>query len=124
MRAAAALLGLFGVVLALYTVNLTARLVARPDPMFGLEMTVSAILLTIAGVAIGAGIGLIRAANWARPTAIGLALVLILVAGAVILPGLSTIGGYGPPLIDPIFWLLGAVGIVLLGLVVSPWRPG
>jgi hypothetical protein len=123
-RAAAVLLGLFGIGLIAYTVILTAPLLGNPDPMIGLELIVSAILLVGALGAIGAGVGLIRSAVWARPLAIGVAILLILVATVVIVPNLSTIGAYGPPLIDPLFWLLGASGLVLLSLVAKPYRSG
>jgi uncharacterized membrane protein len=52
------------------------------------------------------------------------AILLIAVAAVFIMPNLGTIGGYGPPLIDPIFWLLGVVGLVLLSLVARPYRSG
>jgi hypothetical protein len=122
IRAAAALLGLFGIGLLAYTVILTVPLVTNPDPMAGLEYIVSAILVVGALAAIGAGVGLFRSAAWARPLAIGVALLLIVVAVAFIVPNLGTIGAYGPPLIDPLFWVLGAVGLVLLGLVAKPYR--
>jgi hypothetical protein len=120
LRVAAALLALFGVGLLVYTAIITVPLVLHPDPMLGLEIIVSAMLVVAAGLAIGTAVGISRAAAWARPVATGVALLLILVSGAVILPMLSTVGGYGPPLIDPLFWLLGATGIVLLALVVKP----
>jgi len=122
IRAAALLLGVFGIGLIAYTVILTAPLVANPDPMAGLELIVSAILVVGALGSLGAGVGLIRSAAWARPLAISVALLLIIVAAAVIVPNLGSIGGYGPPLIDPLFWLLGAVGPVLLSLVAKPYR--
>jgi hypothetical protein len=90
--------------------------------MFGMELIVSAILVVGALAAVGGGIGLIRSATWARPLAIGLALLLIIGAAAFIVPNLGSIGGYGPSLIDPLFWVLGAVGLVLLSLVVRPYR--
>lgn len=122
IRAAAALLGLFGIGLFAYTVILTLPLLGNPDPMIGLELIVSAILVVGALGAVGAGVGLIRAATWARPLAIGVALLLIMVAAIFIVPNLGTLGGYGPPLIDPLFWLLGAAGLVLLSLVAKPFR--
>jgi hypothetical protein len=122
IRAAAALLGLFGIGLIVYTVILTAPLLDNPDPMIALELIVSAILVVGALGALGAGVGLIRAAAWARPLAIGVALLLIIVAAAFIVPNLGSIGGYGPSLIDPLFWLLGGTGLVLLSLVAKPYR--
>ena len=122
IRAAAALLGLFGIGLIVYTVILTVPLLGDPDPMVGLELIVSAILVVCALGALGAGLGLIRSAAWARPLAIGVALLLIIVAAAFIVPNLGSIGGYGPTLIDPLFWLLGAVGLVLLSMVGKPYR--
>jgi hypothetical protein len=122
IRAAAVLLGLFGIGLIVYTVILTVPLLADPDPMAGLEFIISAILLVGALGAIGAGVGLIRSAAWARSLAIGVAVLLIAIAAAFIVPNLGSIGGYGPPLIDPLFWLLGAVGLVLLLLVWKPYR--
>ena len=89
IRAAAALLGLFGVGLIAYTVILTAPLLANPDPMAGLEFIVSAILVVGALGAIGAGVGPIRPSAWARPLAIGVALLLIIVAAAFIVPNLG-----------------------------------
>jgi hypothetical protein len=68
----------------------------------------------------GAGVGLIRSAAWARPLAIGVALHLTVVAAVFILPNVGSIGGYGPPLIDPLFWVMGAAGLVLLSPV---WKP-
>ena len=124
VRAAAVLLGLFGIGLIAYTVILTVPLLADPDPMAGLEFIISAILLVGALGAIGAGVGLIRSAAWARPLAIGVAVLLIAVASAFIVPNVGSIGGYGPPLIDPLFWLLGAVGLVVLLLVWKPYRSG
>jgi len=124
IRAAAALLGLFGLALLGYTVMLTVPLLAHPDPMVGLELMVSAILVLGAIGAVGAGLGLMRSATWARPLAMGVALLLIIVAGALILPNLNTIGAYGPPLIDPLFWILGAAGLVMLSLVAKPYRSG
>lgn len=123
IRAAAVLLGLFGVALFAYTVIMTVPLVLEPDPMFGLEIMVSAVLLIAAGGAFGVGVGLTRSAAWARPIAIGVALLLILIAGA--LPFMSpTMVGAGPPPIDPVSWLLGATGLGLLILVVKPYPPG
>ena len=122
IRAAAVILGLFGIGLIAYAVILTAPLLAHPDPMIGLELIVSAILLVGALGAVGAAVGLIRAAAWARPLAVGVALLLIIVAAAFIVPNLGSIGGYGPTLIDPLFWLLGAAGLVLLSLVAKPYR--
>ena len=122
IRAAAVLLGLFGIGLLVYTVMLTIPLISDPDPMAGLEYIVSAILIVGALGAIGAGVGLIRAATWARPLAIGVALLLIVFAAAFIVPNLGSIGGYGPSLIDPLFWVLGAAGLVLLALVAKPYR--
>lgn len=122
IRAAAVLLGLFGIGLLVYTVMLTIPLISDPDPMAGLEYIVSAILIVGALGAIGAGVGLIRAATWARPLAIGVALLLIIFAAAFIVPNLGSIGGYGPSLIDPLFWVLGAAGLVLLALVAKPYR--
>jgi hypothetical protein len=122
IRAAAVLLGVFGIGLIVYTVILTAPLLDNPDPMVGLELIVSAILLVGALAALGAGLGLIRSAAWARPLAIGVALLLILVAAIFIVPNLGSIGGYGPTLIDPLFWILGAAGPVLLSLVLKPYR--
>jgi hypothetical protein len=75
IRAAAVLLGLFGFGLIAYTVILTVPLLASPDPMVGLELIISAILV---------------------------------------------VGSF--PLIDPLFWLLGAAGLVLLSLVAKPYR--
>jgi hypothetical protein len=124
IRAAALLLGLFGIGLIVYTVILTVPLLGNPDPMVGLELIVSAILLLGALGALGAGVGLIRSAAWARPIAIAVAILLIAVAAVFIVPNLGTIGGYGPPLIDPLFWILGAVGLVLLSLVARPYRSG
>jgi hypothetical protein len=89
--------------------------------MVGLELIISAILVLGAVGAIVGGIGLIRSSSWARPLAIGVALLLILVAAVFIVPNLSTIGAYGPPLIDPLFWILGAVGLVLLSPVAEPY---
>jgi hypothetical protein len=120
IRAAAVLLGLFGIGLLVYTVLLTIPLLSDPDPMVGLELIMSAILVLGAVGAIVGGIGLYRSSSWARPLAIGVALLLIIVAAAFIVPNLGSIGGYGPPLIDPLFWLLGAAGLVLLALV---WKP-
>jgi hypothetical protein len=122
IRAAAALLALFGIGLFAYTVILTVPLLGNPDPMIGLELIVSAILVVGALGAVGAGVGLIRSAAWARPLAIGVAVLLIIVAAAFIVPNLGSIGGYGPPLIDPLFWLLGAAGLMLLALVAKPYR--
>ena len=122
IRAAALLLGLFGIGLIVYTVILTAPLLANPDPMAGLEFIVSAVLVVGALAAIGAGVGLIRSAAWAQPLAIGVAVLLIIVAAAFIVPNLGSIGGYGPSLIDPLFWVLGAAGLVLLSLVAKPYR--
>ena len=121
IRAAAALFGLFGVGLIVYTVILTVPLLADPDPMAGLEYIVSAILVVGALGAVGAGVGLIRSAAWARPLAIGVALLMIIGAAAVIVPNLGSIGGYGPALIDPLFWVLGAVGLVLMSMVAKPY---
>ena len=122
IRIGAALLALFGIGLLAYTVILTVPLLGNPDPMVGLELIVSAILVVGALSAVGAGVGLIRSAGWARPLAISVALLLIIVAAAFIVPNLGSIGGYGPPLIDPLFWLLGAAGLVLLSLVAKPYR--
>jgi hypothetical protein len=122
IRAAAILLGLFGIGLIAYTVILTVPLLANPDPMAGLELIVSAILVVGALGAVGAGVGLIRSAGWARTLAVGVALLLIIVAAVFIVPNLGSIGGYGPALIDPLFWLLGAAGLVLLPLVWKPYR--
>ena len=122
IRAAALLLALFGIGLIVYTVILTAPLLANPDPMAGLEFIVSAILVVGALGALGAGVGLIRSAAWARPLAIGVAVLLIIVAAAFIVPNFGSIGGYGPSLIDPLFWVLGAAGLVLLSLVAKPYR--
>jgi len=122
IRAAAVLMGLFGIGLIAYTVILTEPLLANPDPMIGLELIVSAVLLIGAMGAVGAGLGLIRSASWARPLAISVALLMIIGAAAFIVPNLGSIGGYGPPLIDPLFWVLGAVGLVLLSLVAKPYR--
>jgi hypothetical protein len=122
IRSAAVLLGLFGVGLIVYTVVLTVPLLRNPDPMIGMELIVSAMLLVGALGALGAGVGLIRSAAWARPLAIGLALLLIIVSAAFIVPNLGSIGGYGPSLIDPLFWVLGAAGLVLLSLVAKPYR--
>ena len=47
---------------------------------------------------------------------------MIIGATAFIVPNLGSIGGYGPALIDPLFWVLGAVGLVLLSLVTKPYR--
>jgi hypothetical protein len=124
IRAAALLLALFGVGLLAYTVILTIPLLADPDPMVGLELIVSAVLAVAAVGAVAAGVGLIRSAAWARPIAIAVAILLIAVAAVFIVPNLGTIGGYGPPLIDPLFWILGAVGLVLLSLVARPYRSG
>jgi len=115
-------MGLFGIGLIAYTVILTEPLLANPDPMIGLELIVSAVLLIGAMGAVGAGLGLIRSASWARPLAISVALLMIIGAAAFIVPNLGSIGGYGPPLIDPLFWVLGAVGLVLLSLVAKPYR--
>jgi hypothetical protein len=120
IRAAAGLLGLIGIGLFVYTVMLTIPLISNPDPMVGLELIMSAILVLGAVGAIVGGIGLYRSSSWARPLAIGVALLLIIVAAAFIVPNLGSIGGYGPPLIDPLFWVLGAVGLGLLALV---WKP-
>jgi hypothetical protein len=122
IRAAAALLVLFGIGLFAYTMILTVPLLANPDPMAGLELIVSAILVVGALGAVGAGVGLIRSAAWARPLASSVALLLIIVAAAFIVPNLGSIGGYGPALIDPLFWLLGAAGLVLLSMVWKPYR--
>jgi hypothetical protein len=122
MLAAAALLGLFGIGLCVYTVLLTIPLISNPDPMVGLELIVSAILVVGAVVAFGAAAGLIRSAAWARPLAIGVALVMIIGSAAFIVPNIGSIGGYGPSLIDPLFWVLGAVGLVSLSLVAKPYR--
>lgn len=122
IRAAGVLLGLFGIALIVYTVILTAPLVANPDPMAGLEFIVSGILVVGALGAIGAGVGLIRSAAWARPLAIGVAVLMIIAAAAFIVPNIGSIGGYGPALIDPLFWVLGAAGLVLLALVAKPYR--
>jgi hypothetical protein len=122
IRIAAVLLGLFGIGLIAYTVILTVPLLADPDPMAGLEFIVSAILVVGALGALAAGLGLLRSAAWARPLAIGVALLLIIVAAAFIGPNLGSIGGYGPTLIDPLFWILGAVGLVLLSLVLKPYQ--
>jgi hypothetical protein len=118
------LLALFGVGLLAYTVVLTIPLLANPDPMLGLELIVSAVLGVGAVAAVVAAVGLIRSAAWARATAIGVAILLIAVAAVFIVPNLGTIGGYGPPLIDPLFWLLGAAGLALLSLVAMPYRSG
>jgi hypothetical protein len=122
IRAAAALLALFGIGLIVYTVLLTVPLVADPDPMAGLEFIVSAILLVGALGAVGAGVGLMRSAAWARPLAIGVALLMTIGAAAFILPNLGSMGLPGPSLIDPLFWVLGAVGLVLLSLIAKPYR--
>ena len=122
IRLAAALLGLFGIGLLIYTVMLTIPLISDPDPMAGLEYIVSAILVVGALGAVGAGVGLIRSAAWARPLAIGVAVLLIIVAAVFIVPNLGMIGLPGPPLIDPLFWVMGAVGLVLLALVAKPYR--
>jgi hypothetical protein len=122
IRAAAVLLGLFGIGLIAYTVILTVPLLANPDPMIGMELIVSACLLLGALGAVGAGLGLIRSAAWARPLAIGVAILLIMVAAIFIVPNLGSIGGYGPSLIDPLFWVLGAAGLVLLPMVWKPYR--
>ncbi|MEX0626746.1 MAG: hypothetical protein WD402_09380 [Chloroflexota bacterium] len=124
IRAAALLLGLFGIGLFIYTVMLTIPLISDPDPMLGLELIVSAILVLGAFGAIVGAIGLFRSSSWARSLAIGVALLLILVAAVVIVPSLGTVGSFGPPIIDPLFWVLGAVGLVLLALVAKPYRPG
>jgi hypothetical protein len=47
---------------------------------------------------------------------------MIIGAAAFIVPNLGSIGGYGPSLIDPLFWVLGAAGLVLLALVAKPYR--
>jgi hypothetical protein len=122
IRAAAALLGLFGLGLIAYTMILTAPLLGNPDPMVGLELIISAILVLGAVGAIVGGVGLIRSAVWARPLAISVALLLIVVAAVFIVPSLGSIGGYGPPVIDPLSWLLGAAGLVLLSMVWKPCR--
>jgi hypothetical protein len=122
IRFAAALLVLFGITVLAWTVLLTVPLVANPDPMLGLELMVSATLSVGAVGAIGAGVGLIRSAAWGRPAAIGVAVLLIVVAAIFIVPNLGSIGGYGPPLIDPMVWLLGAAGLVMLALVARPYR--
>ena len=124
IRLAAALLGLFGIGLFAYTVILTVPLLVNPDPMIGLELIVSAILVVGALGAVGAGVGLIRSAGWARPLAISVALLLIIVAAVFIVPNLNTIGGYGNPMIDTLFWLLGAAGFLMLSLVWKPYRSG
>jgi hypothetical protein len=124
IRLAAVLLVLFGIGVLAYTVFLTVPLLANPDPMLGLELIVSAILAIGALGAVVAGVGLIRSAALARPTAIGVAVLLIGVAAVFIVPNLSSIGGYGPPLIDPLFWLLGFAGFVMLSLVWKPYRSG
>lgn len=123
IRVAAALLGLLGIGLFIYTVILTIPLISDPDPMLGLELIVSAILVLGAVGAIVGGLGLMRSAGWARPLAIGVALLLIILSAIFILPNLGTVGSFGPPIIDPLFWLLGAIGLVLLALVVLPYRP-
>lgn len=82
IRVAAVLLSLFGAALFAYTVIMSVPLVLKPDPMFGVEMIVSALLLAAAGGAVGTSVGLSRSAAWARPIAIGVSLLLILVAGA------------------------------------------
>ena len=122
IRIAAALLGLLGIGLFIYTVILTIPLISDPDPMLGLELIVSAILVLGAVGAIVGGLGLMRAAGWARGLAIGVALLLIIVAAIFILPNLGKMGLPGPSLIDPLFWVLGAIGLVLLALVVLPYR--
>lgn len=122
IRAAAGLLGLLGIGLFIYTAAVTVPLISDPDPMLGLELILSAILVLGAIGAIVGGLGLIRSASWARPLAIAVALLLILVAAIFILPNLGSIGGYGPSLIDPLFWVLGAIGLVLLALVAMPYR--
>ena len=122
IRVAAALLGLFGIGLLAYTVISTTPLLAHPDPMLGLELITSVILVLGALGAVGGGVGLVRSAAWARPLAIGVALLLIVFAAIFILPNLGSIGGYGPSLIDPLFWVLGAAGLVLLSLVAMPYR--
>jgi hypothetical protein len=124
LRAAAVLLVVLGLGLIVYTLILTAPLLAKPDPMIGMELIASAILLVGALGAIGAGVGLLRAATWARPLTIGVALLMIVGAGAFVVPNLRSIGGYGPSLIDPLFWVLGAVGLVLLALVAKPAPTG
>ena len=91
IRLAAALLGLFGIGLLIYTVMLTIPLISDPDPMAGLEYIVSAILVVGALGAVGAGVGLIRSAAWARPLAIGVAVLLIIVAAVFIVPNLGMI---------------------------------
>ena len=124
IRLAAALLVLLGIGVLAYTVLLTVPLLANPDPMLGLELIISAILVIGALGAVAAGLGLIRSAAWARPTAIGVAIILIGVAAVFIVPNLGSIGGYGPALIDPLFWLLGLAGVVMLALVGKPYRSG
>jgi hypothetical protein len=105
-----------------YTVVMTVPLVVNPDPMLVLELMVSAILAIGASGALVTGVGLFRSEAWARPTAIGVAVLMIGFAALFIVPNLGSIGGYGPPLIDPLFWLLGAVGLVMLSLVAKPYR--
>ena len=121
IRGAALLLGLLGIGLLIYTVILTIPLISDPDPMVGLELIVSAILVLGAVGAIVGGVGLYRSASWGRLLAIGVALLLILVAAIFIVPNLGNIGLPGPSLIDPLFWILGAVGLVLLALVATPY---
>jgi hypothetical protein len=122
IRAAAVLLGLFGIGLLIYTVKLTIPLISDPDPMAGLEYIVSAILVIGALGAVWAGVGLFQSAPCARPLAIGVAVLLILIAAVFIVPNLGAMGLPGPPLIDPLFWVMGAVGLVLLALVAKPYR--
>jgi hypothetical protein len=124
IRVAGAVLGLGGIGLLVYTVLLTIPLIGDPDPMVGLELIVSAILLVGAVGAVVGGIGLVRTSRWARPLAMGVALLLVVVAAVFIVPNLGTIGAYGPPLIDPLFWVMGAVGLVLLSLVARPYGSG
>ncbi len=122
IRVAAVLLGLIGIALFIYTLSMTISLVLHPDPMFGLEIIVSAMLLVAAGGAIGLGIGLARPAAWGRPIAIGAAVLLILIAGALPFITPARIGEAAQ--IEPVVWLLGAAGVGLLTLVIKPYRPG
>ncbi|MGZ8475348.1 MAG: hypothetical protein ACXWWQ_03865 [Candidatus Limnocylindria bacterium] len=123
VRAAAVLLGVLGLAVFVYTVSMTVPLVLEPDPMFGLEMVVSAVLLVAAGGAVVVGVGLTRCAAWARPAAIGVALLLLSIAGT--LPFITpTMVGAGPPPIHPVSWLLGATGLALLVLAVKPCPSG
>ncbi|TFG86221.1 MAG: hypothetical protein E4H17_04355, partial [Gemmatimonadales bacterium] len=114
------LLGIGGVALVRYTVIMTVPLVTHPDPMFGLEMLVSGLLLASGIGAVAAALGLMKGAEWGRYVGLVVAVLLLLFSGLMILPQLGSLGGYGPPLIDPLMWVLAVAGLLLLALVMKP----